>query len=113
MGIFTKDIKTMNDLFVHTLKDIYYAENQIVKSLPDMIEKASDARLKQGLQAHLGETKGHVQRLEQVFKLHGVKAEGVDCPAIDGILEEADEVAGDIADKQVLDAAIVAAAQAV
>jgi len=113
MGIFTKDIKSMNDLFVHTLKDIYYAENQIVKSLPDMIEKASDARLKQGLQAHLGETKGHVQRLEQVFKLHGVKAEGVDCPAIDGILEEADEVAGDIADKQVLDAAIVAAAQAV
>ena len=113
MGIFTKDIKTMNDLLVHTLKDIYYAENQIVKSLPDMIEKASDERLKQGLQAHLGETKGHVQRLEQVFKLHGVKAEGVDCPAIDGILEEADELAGDVADKQVLDAAIVAAAQAV
>jgi len=113
MGIFTKDIKSMDDLFVHTLKDIYYAENQIVKSLPDMIEKASDAKLKQGLQAHLGESKGHVQRLEQVFKLHGVKAEGVDCPAIDGILEEADELAGDVDDKQVLDAAIIAAAQAV
>ncbi len=113
MGIFTQDIKTMNDLFVHTLKDIYYAENQIVKALPEMIEKASDPKLKQGFQSHLGETKGHVQRLEQVFKLHGVKAEGVDCPAIDGIIEEADDVASDVADKKTLDAALIAAAQAV
>lgn len=73
MGLFSKDIKTMDDLFVHTLKDIYYAENQIVKSLPDMIEKATDPNLKQGFQMHLGETKNHIQRLEQVFKLHGVK----------------------------------------
>jgi ferritin-like metal-binding protein YciE len=69
--------------------------------------------LRQGFQAHLNETKGHVQRLEQVFKLHGVKAEGVDCPAIDGIIEEADEVAGEVADKRTLDAALIAAAQAV
>jgi ferritin-like metal-binding protein YciE len=78
-----------------------------------MIEKASDPKLRQGFQAHLNETKGHVQRLEQVFKLHGVKAEGVDCPAIDGIIEEADEVAGEVADKRTLDAALIAAAQAV
>lgn len=113
MGLFSKDIKTLNDLFVHTLRDIYYAENQIVKALPDMIGKATDSGLKQGLQAHLGETKGHIQRLEQVFKLHGVKAEGVDCPAIDGIIDETKEIAGEVADKQVLDAALIAAGQAV
>jgi ferritin-like metal-binding protein YciE len=113
MGLFSKDIKTLNDLFVHTLKDIYYAENQIVKALPDMIEKATDSGLKQGFQAHLGETKNHIARLEQVFKLHGVEVKGVDCPAIDGILEEADDVAGEVEDKTVLDAALIAAAQAV
>src|ERR1700739_4403644 len=113
MGLFTRDIKTINDLFVHTLRDIYYAEQQIVKSLPEMIEKAHDAQLKQGLQAHLGETKNHVKRLEEGFRLHGFDAKGIDCPAIDGIIEEAEDVAGDIADDQVLDAAIIAAAQAV
>jgi ferritin-like metal-binding protein YciE len=113
MGFFSKDIKTLNDLFVHTLKDIYYAENQIVKALPDMIKKATAPALKQGFEKHLAETKVHVTRLEQVFKMHGVEVEGVDCPAIDGILEEADDIAGDIADKQVLDAGLIAAAQAV
>jgi ferritin-like metal-binding protein YciE len=113
MGFFTKDIKTLNDLFVHTLKDIYYAENQIVKALPDMIEKATAPSLKQGFQSHLAETRNHVKRLEQVFKMLGVEVEGVDCPAIDGIIEEADDIAGDIDDKQVLDAGLIAAAQAV
>jgi ferritin-like metal-binding protein YciE len=113
MGLFSKDIKTMDDLFVHTLRDIYYAEKKIEKSLPDMIEKASDPALKHGFRTHLAETKGHVQRLEQVFKMHGVEASGIDCPAIDGILEEADDVAGEVDDKAVLDAALIAAAQAV
>jgi ferritin-like metal-binding protein YciE len=113
MGLFTKDIKTMDDLFLHTLQDIYYAEQQIAKSLPEMVEKAKDAQLKSGLKSHLGETQNHVVRLEQVFKMHGAQPKGVDCPAIDGILEEADEIAGDVADQQVLDAAIIAAAQAV
>jgi ferritin-like metal-binding protein YciE len=113
MGLFSRDIKTMDDLFVHTLRDIYYAENQIVKSLPDMIEKANDPQLKQGLQTHLRETENHVKRLDQVFRLHGVDAKGVDCPAIDGIIEEAEDVAGEVDDKAVLDAAIIAAAQAV
>ena len=80
MGFFTKDIKTLNDLFVHTLQDIYYAEQQI---------------------------------LEQVFQMHGVQAKGIDCPAIDGILKEASDVAGEVDDKDVLDAALIAAAQAV
>jgi len=113
MGFFSKDIETMDDLFVHTLRDIYYAEKQIVKSLPDMIGKATDPQLKQGFESHLAETKTHVKRLEEVFKMHGVEAKGVDCPAIDGILDEADEVAGEVDDKQVLDAALIAAAQAV
>jgi ferritin-like metal-binding protein YciE len=113
MGLFSKDIKTMDDLFVHQLRDIYYAENQILKALPEMIEKASDPQLKQAFQSHLGETKGHVQRVEQVFKMHGVDVKGVDCPAIDGIIEEAEEIAGEVDDKQVLDAALIAAAQAV
>jgi len=113
MGLFTKDIKNMDDLFVHTLRDIYYAEKQIVKALPDMVEKASNPQLKQGFQTHLRETENHVKRLEQVFQLVGKKAQGVDCPAIDGILKEANEVAGEVEKKSVLDAALIAAAQAV
>ena len=113
MGLFTKDIQKMDDLFVHTLRDIYYAENQIAKSLPDMIDKATDTKLRQGFEKHLAETKGQIQRLEKVFKMHGVEAGGVDCPAIDGILEEAEEVSGEVEDKAVLDAALIASAQAV
>ena len=113
MGLFTKDIKTMNDLFVHQLQDIYYAEKQLVKALPKMAEKATDKQLKQGFLTHLDETKMHVQRLEQVFQMHGATVKAVDCPAIDGIIKEADETAGEIEDKAVLDAAIVANAQAV
>jgi ferritin-like metal-binding protein YciE len=113
MGLFSKDIKTMNDLFVHTLRDIYYAENQILKALPEMIEKATDAQLKQAFQSYLAETKNQVKRVEQVFQMHGVEAKGIDCPAIDGIIEEADDVAGEIADKEVLNAALAGAAQAV
>ena len=115
MGFFSKDIKNMDDLFVHTLRDIYYAEKQIVQSLPDMIDKARDPQLKQGFETHLRETKNHVNRLEQVFRLHGCEPRGVDCPAIDGIIEEANDVVGEVEDerKAVLDAALIAAAQAV
>jgi len=113
MGFFSKDIKTMDDLFVHTLRDIYYAEKQIVQSLPEMIEKASDPQLKRNFQAHLGETKNHVMRVEQVFRLHGKEPKMVDCPAIDGIIDEAEDVAGEVENKSVLDAALIAAAQAV
>ena len=113
MGFFSKDIKSLDDLFVHTLRDIYYAEKQIRDSLPDMVDKATNPMLKQGFQKHLEETKGHIARFEEVFRMHGVEAKEVDCPAIDGILEEANEVAGEVDDKQVLDAALIAAAQAV
>jgi ferritin-like metal-binding protein YciE len=112
MGLFTKDIKSMNDLFVHQLQDIYYAEQQLVKALPKMAEKASDKQLKQYFLFHLDETRAHVQRLEQVFEALGMKNKAVDCPAIDGIIEEANEVAGEVADAAVLDAALINAAQA-
>src|SRR3954463_9167449 len=112
MGLFSKDIKTMNDLFLHQLQDIYYAENQLLKALPKMAEKATDKQLKQGFLTHQDETRTHVQRLEQVFQMHGAAVKSIDCPAIDGIIEEADEVAGEIADKSVLDAALINAAQA-
>ncbi|MBX3577244.1 MAG: ferritin-like domain-containing protein [Rhizobiaceae bacterium] len=113
MGLFSKDIKTLDDLFVHTLRDIYYAEKQIAKALPDMVSKATNAELKAGFQKHLEETKGHIERVEKVFQMHGVEAKGVNCPAIDGIIKEANEVAGEVDDKHVLDAALIAAAQAV
>lgn len=113
MGLFTKDIQSMNDLFVHQLQDIYYAENQIVKNLPEMIDKASDGQLREALAEHLEQTRNHVRRLQRVFQMYGVELRSVDCPAIDGILEEASEVAGDIEDQKVLDAGITAAAQTV
>ena len=112
MGLFSKDIKTMHDLFVHQLQDIYYAEKQLVKALPKMADKATDKQLKQGFLMHLDETRTHVQRLEQVFQMHGAEMKAVNCPAIDGIIKEADEVAGEVEDKSVLDAALINAAQA-
>ncbi len=113
MGLFSKDIKTLDDLFVHTLQDIYYAEQQIAKSLPQMISKASDPQLKQGFETHLAETQNQIKRLEQVFQMHGQEVKGVRCAAMDGILEEAQEIMGDVSDKEVLDAAMLASAQAV
>ena len=113
MGLFTSPIKTLDDLFVHMLQDIYYAEKQIVKNLPTMIEEASDAQLKQAFQMHLDETQGQIARLEQVFEMHGQPAKAVNCPAIDGILAEAKEVISDCDDAEVCDAAMLAAAQAV
>jgi len=113
MGLFSKEIETMDDLFVHQLEDIYYAEKRIVGALPEMIAKATSPQLKSAFESHLGETRNHVRRVEQVFQMHGSKPESVDCPAIDGIIEEAEEVAGEVEDKNVLDAALIAAAQAV
>ena len=113
MGLFTKDIKSMDDLFLHTLRDIFYAENQIVKALPKLIEKATNRELTSGLSHHLHETEGQIARLEQVFAKLGQTPRGIDCPAIDGLIKEADEVAGEVDNSKVLDAAIIGSAQAV
>jgi ferritin-like metal-binding protein YciE len=113
MGIFSKDIKTMDDMLLHGLQDIYYAEQQITKALPKMMDLATNRDLKQGLKTHLEETNNQIERLNQVFKKLGQKPSGTDCPAIDGLIKESNETASEIADKSVLDAAIVANAQAV
>jgi len=113
MGLFSKEIQNMDDLLLHGLQDIYYAENQIVKALPKLIDKATNHDLTKGLKDHLEETKKQIERLNQAFKKLGKQPQGVKCPAIDGLIEEGDEIAGEVADDEVLDAAIVGAAQAV
>ena len=113
MGLFSKDIKTMDDLLLHGLQDIYYAEQQITKALPKMIEQATNRDLTQGLKNHLEETRKQIERLDQVFKKLGQRPSGTDCPAIDGLIKEANETSGEVDDKSVLDAAIIASAQAV
>jgi ferritin-like metal-binding protein YciE len=113
MGLLSKPIKTLDDLFVHHLQDLYYAEQQITKALPKMITKVADPQLKQGFEIHLRETKNHLERLERVFHMHGESPKAANCPAIDGIIKEADEILGDASDQEVLDAAALAAAQAV
>ncbi len=113
MGLFSKPIKTLDDLFVHTLQDIYYAEQQITKNLPTMAKKASNGELKAAFEHHLTETQNQVKRLEQVFEMRGQPAKGVACAAMDGILAEAKEIMSDCNDAEVCDAAMVSAAQAV
>jgi ferritin-like metal-binding protein YciE len=113
MGLLSKKINTLDDLFVHTLQDIYYAEQQIAKNLPTTIDKATDPQLKQGLQQHLGETQNQIKRLEQVFQMHGQSVRGTTCAAMDRILEEASDILGVVNDNDVKDAAIISAAQAV
>ena len=103
----------LQELFVHTLKDLYYAENQIVKALPKMAERASAPGLRKGFEEHLKETKVQINRLEQVFKLCGEKPSGEKCPAIEGILKEGEELMKDIKDDDTRDAGMIAAAQAV
>jgi ferritin-like metal-binding protein YciE len=113
MGLFTRDIQSLEDLFKHALKDIYYAEQQILKTLPELIEKAVDPRLKKDLKQHLKETEGQVDRLDQVFAMLGEEPMGTRCPAIDGILNEGDSILGEVEGRSVTGAAIVFAAQAV
>src|ERR1700743_3175539 len=107
MGLFTRDIKTMNDLFVHQLQDIYYAEKQLVAALPKMAQKATEQQLRQDFLAHLDETKTHVQRLEKVFGMIGAQVKSVECPAIDGIIKEANETAGGTDGKSRIDAPLL------
>jgi len=113
MGLFTTPIKTLDDLFVHTLQDLYYAEQQITKALPTMIEKAHNPALKQGFTTHLQETKQHVVRLEEVFRALKQEPKGVTCEAIDGIIKEAKQVLSDVEDPRVRDVALATSAQAV
>ena len=113
MGFFSKDIHSLHDMFMHGLQDLYYAEQQILKALPDMIEKATDPNLKAGFEKHLAETEGQVHRLRQVFELLDSEPKGEKCPAIEGILKEGKELMGEIDDEDTMNVGLVAAAQAV
>ncbi len=113
MGMFSKPIKNLDDLFIHTLQDIYYAENQITKALPQMIEKTTNPALKQGFESHLQETHQHVKRLEGIFQSLDQPVKGVTCDAIDGLIKEAKGIISDVDDASVLDVALASSAQAV
>ncbi len=106
-------IEKLSDLFLHTLQDIYYAEQHIVKALPKMVKAADSKQLAAAFDGHLAETKEQVARLEDVFALLEQKPKAAKCPAIDGILEEAQELMAEIKDPDTRDAAMIAAAQAV
>src|SRR5690349_13842325 len=105
--------KDLNALFLDTLKDIYYAEKQIYKSLPKMAKAANSDELRAAFEKHHDETEGHIERLEQVFELLGKAARGKKCDAIEGIIDEGKEVMEEYADTPALDAGLLAAAQAV
>jgi ferritin-like metal-binding protein YciE len=106
-------VKTMEDLFIETTKDIYYAEKQILKALPGMVKKAGSEKLKDALETHRQETEGQIDRLDQVFKLFDTAPRGKKCDAIEGIIAEAKEHMEDIDDKQILDAGMIGSAQTV
>ena len=101
------------DLLLEQLKDIYNAEAQLTKALPKMAKKASSPELKQAFEKHLRETEGHIERLDQVFESLGEKAKGKTCAAMKGLVEEAKEIMEEDAEPNVLDAALIAAAQKV
>jgi ferritin-like metal-binding protein YciE len=105
--------KNLNDLFLDTLKDIYYAEKQILKALPKMAKAAHSDKLRAAFEKHHGETEGQVERLEQVFELMDKPARGKTCDAIQGILDEGKEIMDEYKGSEVLDAGMIAAAQAV
>ena len=104
---------TLEDLYLNELKDLYHAESQILKALPKMAKTASAPELKQGFEDHLEQTKHHVQRLEQIFERLGASHRGKKCKAMEGLLEEGKEMMDLDAEPDVMDAALIAAAQRV
>lgn len=105
--------KSLQELFVETLKDIYYAEKQILRALPKMARNAQSEELKNAFKTHQDQTEGQIERLEQVFEMVGKPARGKMCPAIVGIVEEGKEIMEDFAGSDALDAGLLSAAQAV
>jgi ferritin-like metal-binding protein YciE len=103
----------LGKLFIHQLKDVYFAEQAITKALPKMVKAAKSQELKDGFQKHLKQTEEHVSRLEQVFDMIGLRAEGTPCEAIKGIIKEGDEVAEEFGGTAAGDSGLAASAQAV
>ncbi|WP_133772742.1 ferritin-like domain-containing protein [Enterovirga rhinocerotis] len=105
--------KTLDNLFLDTLKDIYYAERKILKALPKMARGAQSEAVKAAFDKHRLETETHVERLQQVFEILGKRAQGKTCPAIDGIVEEGEEILDEYKGSAALDAGLISSAQAV
>jgi ferritin-like metal-binding protein YciE len=107
------EMESLRDLYIHELKDLYSAENQLVKALPKMAKAAKAAKLRQAFEHHLEETKGQVERLDQVFEKLDTRSSGKRCEAMEGLIEEAKEMMEDIKTPEVLDAALIVGAQKV
>jgi ferritin-like metal-binding protein YciE len=105
-------MKTLDDLFLHFMKDMYYAEKQLTKALPKMAKKASSNQLRKAFEDHLKETEGQIERLERTFKLIDETPKGETCQAIEGIIEEGEELIDEASDAETRDAGMIAAAQA-
>src|SRR5918911_4897577 len=105
------ELETLQDLYVDELKDLYSAENQILKALPRMIKAASNQELKQAFETHLRQTEGQVQRLEQIFQELGASPRGKKCVGMEGLIEEAKELLGEKPEPEVLDAGLISKAQ--
>ncbi len=105
--------KTLEDLFYDTLKDIYFAERQILRALPKMARAAQSQELRAGFEKHREETEGHVERLQQVFEIIGKRAQGKTCEAIQGIIAEGEEIMEEFKGTAAVDAGLISAAQAV
>ncbi len=106
-------MKNLEELFEHQLKDLYSAENQLLKALPKMVEHATDAKLKKAFENHLEETKQHKTRLEEICKELEIDPKGETCKAMKGLLKEADDFMEEVKDKEVKDAGMIAEAQRV
>ena len=106
-------MENLEDLFIHELKDLYSAENQVAKALPKMARAATAPELKQGFETHLEETKVHIQRIEQIFEDYDYKPGGVKCDGMAGLISEGEEAIEEDATDAVKDAALIAAAQRV
>lgn len=104
-------MNTLQDLFLDALADMYYAEKQLAKALPKMAKTATHAELREGFESHLAETEGHVQKLEQIFEMFGEKAKTKRCPAILGIIDEAEELISENKKSPTINAALIYGAQ--
>jgi ferritin-like metal-binding protein YciE len=107
------ELETLKDLYIHELKDLYSAENQIIKALPKMAKAATNEDLKAGFQEHLEQTEKHAERLEQILESHGETTRGPKCKGMEGVIAEGDEMIKEDAEDDVKDAGLIAAAQRV
>jgi ferritin-like metal-binding protein YciE len=106
-------LESLHDLYIKELRDLYDAEKQIIKALPKMIKATTSSELQNAFESHLEQTRGHVERLEQVFEKLGSRARATKCKGIEGIIDEGKEMMEEDGDNAVIDAAIISAAQRV